>query len=149
WYFIHFCDEGYRMTVGVAVVCDKGNRIVLGCDSRLSSEWTDVVNDRGGKAFNLPLDFCALIAGGYSSCQSFVSELYNQFHKLPHQDVFLAHIKNAVTEAQFLSIREAFDGQLRCALGINVEEWRNLNREKSRLYRAGKALYRHMVFPVE
>lgn len=129
------------MTVGIGVVCQSGQCIVMAADMRGSFEDASLPpHEYLGKQYPLPNGFNVNTAGAKVICQSLSSELYTQIEevlKLPI--VQHDHIRNAIVEAQFLEFAYRVDHEFRFKLGITHKEWQAM-QQTSLLYRRGQRL---------
>ncbi len=117
------------MTLGIGVLCNKGETIVLGSEQRASYNVGSTVaidpNDETGKIYRLtPHRVFVSVAGSMSVCH----EVYSQFmHLVEHlkkgteiSSELAAYLLN---EARFHQLKRIYDWQLRRKMGVTLTQW--------------------------
>ena len=134
------------MTVGVGVLCQGFENVILASDCRGSYEHPSLgPNDEMGKQFRLPFGLYANIAGYFSHCESIIAYLTHEMEnlkKLP--EVLLGNIHNAIFLAQAHELASRLRTCFRNDLGMTFEEWKECTNP--RIYRTGRAIIRS-TFP--
>jgi len=127
------------MTIGIGVICDSGNSIILASDTRASYDEPQLApNDQTGKMFDLPHEFRATIAGTIIYCGGVVSQLYTEFTKLP-QPFFQDHVRIAMNNARFYERDFRASERMREHIGLTLPQWQTGPLDH-RVYRLGKAI---------
>lgn len=137
-----------RMTVGIGVLCEGGDCIVLAADTRGSYGDTAHLptHEQTGKQIDLPFNFFASIAGDVAVCDALVSELYAQFEKLQDVDeLFFDHVRIAIREAQLYEFANRVDHVLATTLGTRLDEWKKFEKATLHYRRCQRAIRRYQL----
>jgi hypothetical protein len=137
------------MTVGVGAICESGNCIVLGSDTRASYDRPFKLgpNDWTGKIYDLPHGFFADIAGIISKCHGISSQLAVEFAKL--QGSFkLDEVRFALNEGRVYELMMNAGDQIHVQFGLSLKKWQELPRNAA-VYRGGKAIIRMQPLEAE
>jgi 20S proteasome alpha/beta subunit len=86
------------MTIGIGLLCDGGKRILLAADTRASYGQISQ-HDETGKLFELPFNFCGVIAGTIAWCSELISELHHRMGKLVESEMGAEKIREAIQES--------------------------------------------------
>lgn len=120
------------MTVGIGLLCNKGNRILLAADMRASyGEVTQ--NDQTGKLFELPYSFCGAIAGDVGWCAEVISELHFKMGKIPESELYAEVIHKAILDSYDRIYLLLADEALRNHFKITIDEYKHDPRLSTRL----------------
>jgi hypothetical protein len=137
------------MTVGVGAICEAGNCIVLGSDTRGSyaKQLKLSPNDWTSKTYDLPHGFFACIAGIISKCLGVSIQLADEMEKLqaPFQ---LDHVRHAINDARFYEMMMNAGDQIHAQFGVSLKKWQKLPRNAA-VYRGGKAIIRSQPLEVQ
>jgi hypothetical protein len=120
------------MTVGIAVLCDYGETIILAGDMRATYRGMDVdPHDKTGKLYDFaPFNLSAAIAGSTSSTHAIVSELSMYLRELikekeqhPDRSIFLEHIEKALEMSRKKELRRLQACEMNSQLGCELNDW--------------------------
>jgi hypothetical protein len=114
------------VTVGIAVLAESADMVILGTDLRATFPKLKSSNDECGKMWDLPAPFdCAVaVAGILRDCQPFVDQLYTNLRKLRElANIYNEHVENAMDEARFLVFRRRADWAMRTSYCITLSQW--------------------------
>ncbi|HVA02013.1 MAG TPA: hypothetical protein VMV34_10185 [Terriglobia bacterium] len=142
------------MTIGISLLCESGNTLLLGADARASYAGTQPLprpHDDMCKIFTLPLGFQAVIAGYFDACEAVIASLTEAFRRVKQElqgkEVGLDHLRFAVTEAEAHEWQIILDREFQKHLGIRHRDW-TTGPLDTRLVRAGKRIVQQTNFPV-
>jgi len=117
------------MTLGIGVLCNKGETIVMGSEQRASYNVGNPVpidpNDEAGKVYHVfPYRLFVSVAGSLSVCQ----EVYAQFAHLIENlkqgtEISSELAAYLLNEARFHQLRRIYDWQLRRKMGVTLTQW--------------------------
>lgn len=120
------------MTVGIGVMCDHGDSIVIASDMRASYCGMAVdPHDRTGKQYEFaPFNLSAAIAGSTSSTHAIISELcvYLKGYidaklKKPEGVMVLEHIRDSLEYARKKELRRLQNCEMQLQLGCALDDW--------------------------
>lgn len=124
------------MTVGLGVICEYGDCVVLASDLRVTYRKMKITpHERAGKQYSFPpFNFAAAIAGSTSSSHAIVSELSGQLQTLirawlkarkkhPKVQIQWEHIRNAIEAARKRELRRLQSCEMDSELGVSVRDW--------------------------
>lgn len=120
------------MTVGIGVVCDEGDSIILAGDMRVTYCGMDVdPHDRAGKLYEFsPFNLSAAIAGTTSSTHAIISEFcvylkaYCQAKlKEPEKVLRFEHIRDSLEFARKKEMRRLQECEMQSQLGCSLSDW--------------------------
>lgn len=120
------------MTVGIGVMCEYGDCIVIASDMRASYCGMAVdPHDRTGKQYVFaPFNFSAAIAGSTSSTHAIVSELCTYLkeyikakQKQPEVVMVLEHMRNALEYSRKKELRRLQNCEMQLQLGCTLNDW--------------------------
>ncbi len=146
------------MTVGIGVLAEASNVVILASDTRATFPNSNVgPHDECGKQWQLfPFHVSACAAGTLSVAQPLVDELTRQFIKIANprrRKLYTGHIQKAIDEARFIIFRERVDWALKTTFGFSLRQW---HRGKippqifdDLIVKAGENLIRNEPLPVE
>jgi hypothetical protein len=127
------------MTLGIGVLCNKGETIVLGSEQRASYGATSGIkinpNDEAGKQFRLsPYKLFVSADGTLGICQ----EVYAQFAYLVENvknkdDMSVELIGHLFDEARFHKLRQIYDLEIRRKMGITLRQWAQGRSHKKKM----------------
>jgi 20S proteasome alpha/beta subunit len=114
------------VTIGIGVVCDHGNYVVLASDKRASYKNLQP-NDETGKIFDFdPLRLVGTVAGRLGTLHEIVGELSVQFDKLAKKrsgkPIYREHVENAIDEARFRQLARRYRWAARANYGLTWEQ---------------------------
>jgi hypothetical protein len=146
-----------KMTIGIGVICERGECIVIGSDMRATYGTTPVgPNDNCGKVFRLADFPCmACVAGKMSSCHAVISQLVAQIKTLSRKRGMIPRelIMQAIDEARSREIRRLYRWAMETSWGISLREFARGKvpggKLDSLLLRAGYSLLKGTPLPVE
>jgi len=120
--------DGVGVTIGIGVICERGDCIVIGSDMRASYGTEPEIigpNDQCGKVFRLaPFPTIACVAGRMSECHAVVSQICNSVRKLrQRRDIGREHVMNIIDEARKRELRLIYSWTLTTKLGISLHDW--------------------------
>jgi hypothetical protein len=120
------------MTVGIGVMCEDSNCIVLASDMRASYRGMHVdPHDRAGKQYSFPpFNLAACIAGSGSSTHAVVSEFSTYLRayadakiKTPEAAMVLEHIRDSLEYARKKELRRLQNCEMEHELGCDLYDW--------------------------
>ena len=114
------------MTIGIGVVCDHGDYVVLASDKRASYKNLQP-NDEAGKIFDFdPLRLIGTVAGRLGTLHEIVGELSVQFDKLAKEQsgkpIYREHVENAIDDARFRQLARRYRWAARANYGLTWEQ---------------------------
>src|SRR5579862_318566 len=122
-------EDGRAMTLGVGVLCDHGETIVIGSEQRASYRTTENIaigpNDECGKQFYMkPHRVFVSVAGRMSTCHS----VYSQFaHLVNHlkepSNIPAERMMALIDEARFHTLKRLYDWELKKEMGVTLHQW--------------------------
>jgi 20S proteasome alpha/beta subunit len=110
------------VTVCIGLVCNTGKHILLTADTR-GSYGTVTSNEKMGKLFNLPGNFCGAIAGVGSECTDIVAELYHRMSSIPNDEFAPERVRASIVESYDTIFRTLVDEALRNEVKISLSEY--------------------------
>ena len=136
------------VTVGVGAVCEAGNCIVLGSDTRASYPKNASLppNDWTGKVYDLPHGFFVGIAGTVHSCHAVSSQLAVEMGKLTGA-FKVDEVRFAINDARFYDRIMIAGDRLHARFGLSLFQWQNLPID-STVFKAGEALIERIPVPM-
>ncbi len=120
------------MTVGIGVLCDNAESIILAGDMRATYRGMAVApHDKTGKLYDFaPFTLAAAIAGSTSSTHAIVSELSMYLREIinaqieqPNKYVYLEHIEKALEMARKKELRRLQECEIHAQLGCDLNDW--------------------------
>lgn len=131
------CNEGLfldedDMTVGIGVLCDDAETIILAADMRATYRGMAVdPHDRTGKLYDFcPFNLAAAIAGSTSSTHAIISELSENLKGMikakleqPGRHIFLEHIRDALEYSRKKEMRRLQDCEMESQLHCSANDW--------------------------
>ena len=124
------------MTVGIGVMCEDGDCVVLASDLRVTYGKMKVTpHERAGKQYDFPpFNLAACIAGSPSSTHAIVSEFSGQLRNLieawirlrkdkPEARIYFEHIRNALEFARKRELRRLQTCAMETDLGLSLRDW--------------------------
>jgi hypothetical protein len=140
-----------QMTIGIGIICESENTILLGSDARgsLGASFPQP-HDHMSKIFSLPLNFHAAIAGQLDRCEGLIAsitESMQRFADTAPNEIGLDNIRGILQEGRLMDWSFYVDAMLTKHLMVRLKDWKEgpLN---NRLYRAGKAVIKMVGYPV-
>ena len=121
--------DGKAMTLGIGVICDHGETIVLGSEQRASygviGGGTIDPNDEAGKQFYMkPYKAFTSVAGSLSMCHRVFSEFIHLVEHLRDQENLAPeHIAACLNTARYHQLKRDYDWQLKKQLGVTWRQW--------------------------
>lgn len=120
-----------EMTIGIGVLCDGGDTVILASDMRITYNDTAAPSDRGGKQYDFPpFTLAAAIAGNTSVNAGVASEIAHQLtallaykHQHPEQSIVARHIHRVLNIARRKQLRAAQECAMLADLGISLNDW--------------------------
>jgi hypothetical protein len=130
WNF-EICEEGNPMTIGIGVLCDGGETIVLASDMRTSYKRSAAPSDRGGKQYDFPpLTIAATVAGQISVCGAVASQMAYDLasllaakRKYPDELIVAQHVHRILNYARRKQLRAAQECAMEAELGVSLNAW--------------------------
>ena len=125
-------DDGDDMTVGIGVLCEGAECIIVASDMRVTYHGMGVnPHDRAGKQYGFePFNLCAAIAGSTSSTHAIISELSQNLRNLikaklkqPKRHVFLEHIRDCLEDSRKKELRRIQACEMSSQLGCELHDW--------------------------
>lgn len=118
------------MTIGIGIVCDHGNYVVLASDKRVSYKGRNKPlspNDDAGKMFDFdPLRLACTVAGTLGALHDIVGEMSVQFDELARKrkrkNIYREHVENAINDARARQLLRRMAWSARSNYGISLEE---------------------------
>jgi hypothetical protein len=115
------------MTLGIAVLCDHGETIVMGSEQRATYGTTSAVgpNDECGKQFYMkPYNVFVSVAGSLSVCQKIYAQLAHMVENLKDRENIPPELMaTLVDEARFHEMKRIYDWKLKQTLGVDLRGW--------------------------
>ena len=117
------------MTLGIGVLCNHGETIVLGSEQRASYNVGGTVsidpNDEAGKQFYLkPYKVFVSVAGGLSTCHAVYSQFAHLVYNLKDKENIPPELLMALLqEARWHQLRRIYDWQMRRKMGVTLHQW--------------------------
>jgi hypothetical protein len=142
-------EEDEPVTVGVGAVCDSGDCIILGSDTRGSypknaklspNDWTGKVYDK------LPHGFFAGIAGTVHACHAVSSQFAVEMGKLTGA-FKVDEVRFAINEARFYERNIVAGDRLYARFGLSLHQWQTLPTD-STVLKKGEALIKRIPVPM-
>jgi len=126
-----FEEENRAMTVGLGLICESGDCVILCSDIRSRSRTVSVPHDWTGKQYPFPpYDIAATIAGDTSSTHAIVSEFSAWLsalikHKQNNKDfeIYFEHIRAALEKSRKKELRRLQICALSASIGVEVNDW--------------------------
>jgi hypothetical protein len=141
------------VTVGIGVLCEGYQNIVLAADCRGTYDNPHLgPHDEMGKQFVLPFGLYADIAGHFNHCESLIAFLTEEMEGLKTlPDVFLGHIRDAIRKAQAQELRLRFEAAFINNFGMTLDEFKKeiTTASNPRFFSHGRALMRATQIYVE
>ncbi len=114
------------MTLGIGVVCDNGNYVILASDKRASYKNLRP-NDEAGKIFDFdPLRLVGTVAGRLGVLHEIVGELSVQFDKLAkkrkNKPIYREHVENAIDDARSRQLARRYKWAAQSNYGLSWEQ---------------------------
>jgi len=137
------------VTIGIAAVCESGNCIVLGSDTRASypkkyklspNDWTSKIYDK------LPHGFFASIAGTIHTCHAVSSQLAVEMGNLTGA-FKVDEVRFAINAARFYERNIIAGDRLHARFGLSLFQWQTLPID-STVFKGGQALIGRIPVPV-
>jgi hypothetical protein len=137
------------VTVGIGAVCESGNCIVLGSDTRASypkkyrlspNDWTSKIYDK------LPHGFFASIAGTVHTCHAVSSQFAVEMGNLTGA-FKVDEVRFAINAARFYERNIIAGDRLHARFGLSLFQWQTLPID-STVFKAGQALIGRIPVPV-
>ncbi len=169
YHFTHELDEpscewdesgldGEPLTIGIGVVCEDSNCVVLASDMRMTYGSGIRTHDLSGKQWDLPLPFrgAAAAAGKMWCVQPYVDELYVQLkmlgeRKAEEQRIEIEEVENAVNDTRHRIHWRICDWEMRRTYKFGLSEWQRGEVSGGKLdpliLTAGKELIKNTDFP--
>lgn len=145
-----------KMTIGISVVCDRGESIVIAGDIRATYGSAPIgPNDNCGKVFRLSeLPTMACIAGRLGSCHSVISELTARIANLKTKtSISREDVTKAIDASRFKELRKLYNTAMEANWGISLPEFLSGKVPKGKLdkllLKAGHSLLENTPMPVE
>jgi len=147
------------VTVGIAVVCQRGDCVILASDTRVSYDARANMrqHDFVSKQWDLPSPFrgAAAMAGAMWLAQPYCDELHAELKKLPKNlgsnKIEVEHVENVVNHVRDRIHYRFCDWEMRCAYKISLGQWQRGETQEGRLdqilFTAGERLIRETKFP--
>ncbi|MGH9684860.1 MAG: hypothetical protein ACRD4S_14760 [Candidatus Acidiferrales bacterium] len=117
------------MTLGIGVLCDGGETIVLGSEKRASYGATENVqinpNDEAGKQYRLkPHKIFVCVAGSLSTCHA----VYSQFAHLVDDfkdpiNISAETLMALIDKARCHELKRIYDWEIKKKMGVSLHEW--------------------------
>lgn len=117
-------EDASPMTIGIGVLCEDGNCMILASDLRVTYSPLSR-HDYAGKQWDLlpPFTGAAAIAGTVSVCHDFISELTARFDRLASEaEINFEHVENAVNDSRFHIMKRRANWELKRHLGISLQQ---------------------------
>ena len=119
--------NGGKMTIGIGVICERGDCVVVASDMRATYGTTPIgPHDQCGKIFRLsPFPTMACVAGNLSECHAIISQVAHNIRSLQRIKGRLGreHFMNVIDEARAREMRLIYSWTLRTKMGISLTEW--------------------------
>jgi hypothetical protein len=128
----NYDNEFYRdkptMTIGIGVLCENADCVVLVSDTRMSYDPVPIrPHDRSGKQWDLPKPFrgAATTAGKMWCVQPYVDELYASLTLLGEQKkrIEVEQIENAINDSRDAIHYRYCDWQMRRTYKLSISQW--------------------------
>lgn len=143
------------MTIGIGVLCQRGNAAVIGSDMRASFRSLKP-NDSAGKQwdFDVPYPLVACVAGVFGVCQPTIDELHDYLSKkVPTDKVYCEHIENALDYARYRTFYRLADWQVKMTYCMTLREWQRGKVRGGKMHKQihdeVRAFIEGLSFPVE
>ena len=91
-------EEGKPMTICIGLVCASGKYILLAADTR-GSYGNVTSNEQMAKTFDLPANYCGLIAGAGDYCADVIAELYHRMSQLPGPEIAHEGVRRCIRDS--------------------------------------------------
>jgi hypothetical protein len=119
---------GGPMTLGIGVLCDHGDTIVMGSERRATYGASSVLvgpNDECGKQFYMkPHRIIVSVAGRMSVCHAVYSQLSHLAKNLRDPSNIPAEMMmTLVDEARFRALRRLYDWEIKREMGVTLHQW--------------------------
>lgn len=117
------------MTLGIGVLCEKGECVVMASEQRASYGATGKVlvdpNDQCSKQFYLrPLKCFVNVAGSMSSCHAVYSQIAHEVENTPEPTKMPYELLiKIIDDARLRHLRRLYDWELKRGMGITLSEW--------------------------
>jgi hypothetical protein len=140
-----------NMTIGIGIVCDGGETILLSCDKRASyGNPPSLVTDSCGKLFaSIEGKFYVVIAGTVNACQMFEGYLAEHLKQFNGQIPSLDAAKTAMLDARTRLHSVLSDDQLRRELAISLEQVHGSPDLSRQTMRQARKIIREIDVPIE
>jgi len=144
------------MTLGIGVMCDKGETLVLASEGRITYGETPIVpNEKGLKQFYLkPHKVLVCVAGKLSHGQGIYSQFHHTIDQLEEQgDLPQEVFMRLLDSARARELKRIADWTLKTKVGFSLHEWHTGTVKGVRMNRliveCGKTIYENTRLPVE
>ncbi len=117
------------MTLGIGVLCDHGETMVIGSEKRATYGATGNVpigpNDECGKQFYLkPHRVFVSVAGSMSTCHAVYAQLAHLIDHLKEPNKIPPELMmTLIDEARFHELRRVYNWQMKRKMGVTLHEW--------------------------
>jgi hypothetical protein len=136
------------VTVGIGVLAEYGDFVIMGTDMRATYPGLPVPHDECAKAWltDKPIQCGVAVAGTLRIAQPFVDFLQFYLDKAAKEKpIYRDHVEFAIDKARFRVWRRLIDWEMKASYGMSLDEWKSgkvLGKGKlDRLvFQAGKAL---------
>jgi len=122
-------DDGGVMTLGLGMLCEHGNCVVLASEQRATYQTLGSKqlspNDECGKQFHLePLNCVVSVAGSNSTCHAVYSQFAHMVLNLKDKDnVPTELLMTLLDAARFREMRRVYDWELKKKMGVTLKQW--------------------------
>ncbi len=117
------------MTLGIGVLCNHGETMVIGSEQRATYGTTGSIpigpNDECGKQFYLkPHRVFVSVAGSMSTCHAVYAQLAHLVDHLKEPDKIPPELMmKLIDEARFHELRRIYNWQIKKKMGVTLHEW--------------------------
>ena len=136
------------MTIGIGALCESGDCVILGCDTRASYEAEHHLNpnDWTSKFYDLPHNCFAIVAGTLAQCHDVCLHLTAAFKNLK-EPFELDAARNAINEGRFSKYRQKAEDRILAKFGLSLADWQRLPHNAA-VYRGGTNIFRNLSINV-
>lgn len=110
------------MTIGIGILCDGGNSIILLADTRATSAQTHT--DSCSKMYDLAHDHCCVIAGDVGWAGQMANEFDYRMKLLKRTKLVPQQVKKQYQDSRLQVYKELADATLQTTLGITFETFK-------------------------
>jgi 20S proteasome alpha/beta subunit len=115
-----------KMTIGIAVICERGEAVVMASDMRATYGTTPVgPNDACGKVFRLgSFNTMVCVAGSMSSCHAVISQMVVNVRKFARgKRVYRESVIRAIDEARMRELTRIYGWTIHSSWGIPLRNF--------------------------